>query len=231
MIDKRNKKYKNLPRFFSIKRAREVQRELSKRIIKNDSKLSKCIENIAGVDISYIGDMGIGAIAVLDFNSLNIKEKVTSITKISFPYIPTLLSFRELKPAIQAFLKIKSKVDVFMIDAHGYAHPYRLGFASHFGVVIKRPTIGVAKSYLFGEVKKWKSNIDLLYDKEEIIGAVLRVKKNQRPIYVSIGNMISLDTAIDIVLRTIKNGNRLPEPTRQAHLLATTTRRKILYSL
>ncbi len=216
---------------FSVEKAHDTQIKLSKKIILKD-QIPDTICFVAGVDVAYAKDISIAAVAVLDFNSLRLEESQTAICKTLFPYIPTLLSFREIPPTIQAIQKLRMQPDVFLVDAHGYAHPYRCGFASHLGLMIKKPTIGVAKSMLIGTIEKSEENkdISLMKHRGEIIGAEVTTKPKQKPIYVSVGNMISLKTAIKIVKQCILD-SRVPEPIAVAHEIATTTKRKINISV
>ena len=138
---------------FSVEKAHKTQIKLSEKIILKD-EIPDRIRFVAGVDVAYAKDVSIAAVTVLDFNSLRLEESQIAICKTRFPYIPTLLSFREIPPAVQAIQNLHLQPDVFLVDAHGYAHPYRCGFASHLGLVIKKPTIGVAKNMLIGALEK-----------------------------------------------------------------------------
>jgi deoxyribonuclease V len=212
---------------FSVEKAHKTQIKLSERIILKDEVPDR-IRFVAGVDVAYAKDISIAAIAVLSFNLLRLVESQTAICKTLFPYIPTLLSFREIPPAVQAIRKLHVQPDVFLVDAHGYAHPYRCGFASHLGLIIKKPTIGVAKSMLIGTLEKSEQNKNnvVIRHKGEIIGAEITTKPRQKPVYVSVGNMISLNTAIKIVKQCTLN-SRIPEPIAVAHEIATAAKRKI----
>jgi deoxyribonuclease V len=212
---------------FSIKKAHETQLKLSKQIIFDD-RLPEKIRYVAGVDVAYSKETSIGAVAVLDYDSLKFVESQTTFCKTRFPYIPTLLSFREIPPAVQTIKKLKVQPDVFMVDAQGFAHPYHCGFASHLGLVINKPTIGVAKSKLFGEIDEDsnKGNVAFLKHKDEVLGAVITTKHRCKPVYISVGHMVSLETAIKIVRHCTKN-RRIPEPTLRAHEIATAAKRKI----
>ena len=209
-----------LTKNFSVEKAHETQLCLSKKIILED-RLTKQVKTVAGVDVSYVGEVGIGAVVILDYESLKLLESEVAICHVKMPYIPTLLSFREILPAMAAIKKLKITPDVFFVDAHGYAHPYRCGFASHLGLALGKPTIGVAKSRLIGNPTEMQGQT-FLVDKEEVIGAVVVTKQGAKPIFVSIGHMISLETAVKIVLHCSKT--RIPEPTLQAHILATEQR-------
>jgi deoxyribonuclease V len=212
---------------FSVEKAHELQRRLSERIIFED-KAPELIRLIGGVDVAYVEDASIAAVAVLDFPSMKLKESQTAICKTRFPYVPTLLSFREIPPAVHCIRKLRAEPDVFLVDGHGFAHPYRCGFASHLGLVLRKPTIGVAKGILVGEVEPAKAEgvFAFIRDKGEVIGAQIVTKPGVKPIYVSVGHMISLKTAINIVKRCTLY-NRVPEPISQAHRIATAEKRKI----
>lgn len=219
-----------MPPNFSVKRAHRTQLELSKKVIRQDL-LPKSIRYVAGVDIAYCGRFSIGAVIVLDFESLLLKESKIAICETRFPYIPTLLSFREILPTVSAIRCLELSPDVFLVDGQGIMHPYRLGFASHLGLIIAKPTIGVAKSPLCGEVQAFtKDGWAHIVDKDEVIGAAVITKKERNPVYVSIGNMVSLETAIAIVKHCTKT-HAIPEPTRQAHVIATEEKRKMQNTL
>jgi deoxyribonuclease V len=221
-----------LPRLslnFSTEKAHRMQLQLSKRVIREDV-LPETIRYVAGVDIAYTKEMSLGAVVVLDFASLSPVESQVSSVKTRFPYIPTLLSFREVHPAISAIRKLRVQPDVFLVDAHGIMHPYRLGFAAHLGLVTDRPTIGVAKSPLCGEPEplregRWAPIID----GGEIVGAEVVTKAGEKPVYVSVGNKVSLETAIGIVVDCTR-GHSIPEPTRLAHLMASEERRRLTHT-
>ena len=203
---------------------------MSEKIIFED-RLPKRICSVAGIDIAYAEGTSIGALAVLDYESLELVEKQTAFCKTRFPYIPTLLFFREAEPAIQCIRKLRNQPDLFMVDAHGFAHPYHCGFASHLGLILRKPVIGVAKNKLIGEVKAAKSKTDsnLIEYNQRIVGAAVTTKRGCKPVYVSVGNMISLETAIKIVRHCAKN-SRTPEPILMAHSLATAEKRKINFA-
>jgi len=210
---------------FSIERLHEVQLLLSKSVILEDMLPSK-IRYVAGVDVAYGNDWAIGAIAVMEYDSLNLVEAQTAWRKVTFPYIPTLLAFREVPPAVLCFKKLKIQPDVLLVDGHGRAHPYRCGFASHLGVVLGKPAIGVAKSKLIGEFENFEGDFAYLKHNGEIIGAMVRIIPARKPVYVSIGHMVSLETALRIVKNCIRNSNS-PEPLRKAHQIASEEKRKI----
>lgn len=212
---------------FSIQKAHEAQLKMAERIIFED-KLPEKIRYVAGVDVSYVKHFSLGAVAVLDYATLELVESRTTLYKTRFPYIPTLLSFREIPPTILSVKKLQVQPDVFLVDGQGVAHPFRCGFASHLGLVLGKPTIGVAKSRLFGEVENAKSENDVAFLKHnnEIVGAVVRTKLGCKPVYVSVGHMISLKKAIEVVKHCTCQ-NRIPEPILKAHQIASARKRKI----
>ena len=215
---------------FSVEKAHRTQLMMSKRILFED-KLPKRIRHVAGIDVAYAGDFSIGTVAVLDYKTLELVESQTAISKTLFPYIPTLLSFREIPPAIQSIRKLLAQPDVFLVDGQGFAHPYHCGFANYLGLVLNKPTIGVAKSKLFGKVEDNKNKkIAYLKHDGEVIGAAVKTKENCKPLYVSVGHMISLETAIKIVEQCSLN-QRIPEPIMKAHEIATEEKEKLNISL
>lgn len=212
---------------FSVEKAHETQLRLSERIVLEDV-LPKKIRLVAGVDVAYTKDLSIGAVAVLDYTSLELVESQIALCKTRCPYVPTLLAFREMPPTVLSIKKLHLQPDIFLVDAHGFAHPYRCGFASHLGLVMGKPTIGVAKSILFGEVEDARDEKDvaLLENRGEAIGAVVITKHGCKPVYVSVGHMVSLETAIKIV-KHCAGHSRVPEPILKAHEIATAEKRKI----
>ena len=210
---------------FSVEKARKVQLQLSRRIIFED-RLPKEIRYVAGVDAAYAGDLAVGAVAVLNFKSLELVEVQTAIREVTFPYVPTLLSFRELPPTLLCIKKLRTPPDIFLVDGQGFAHPFRCGFASHLGVVLGKPTIGVAKSRLIGEVEPFGDrDFAYLWHDGEIVGVALKTSAG-KVVYVSVGHMVSLETAIKIVRHCTRHGG-VPEPLRIAHEMATAERNKI----
>lgn len=212
-------------KFFSIERARKAQRLLAKVVIE-ENNFPYPPRTIGGVDVAYAGDYAVAAVVVMNYSTLEVKEKAVNVVKVKFPYIPTLLSFRECYPMIKAIKKLKELPDILMVDAQGRLHPFRLGAASHLGVVLDIPTIGVAKKLLCGTVGERTNNWAPIYDKGELIGAALWTKKNAKPIFISVGHRVTLKTAIEIAINTCKK-YKLPEPIRQAHIAATLERKLI----
>jgi deoxyribonuclease V len=204
---------------FKTRKAREIQKSLSTDVILED-RMPETVKYVASVDVAYLGDRSIGAAVILDYENMKPVETEISCVKTAIPYIPTFLSFREIPPTISAIRRLKIKPDVYLVDGHGLAHPFRLGFATHLGLVLDSPNIGVAKRILCGEVveggnEKWKP----LIHNGEVVGAAVSTRTNVKPVYVSIGNKVSLKTAIKTVLHCSR-GHRIPQPLREAHMAA-----------
>jgi deoxyribonuclease V len=206
------------PYNFSISKAHKTQLILSNKIITED-RLPKKVKRVAGVDVAYVNELAIGAVAVLDYDSLETLEQQTATCKVKFPYIPTLLSFREIPPAVACIKKLRRHLDVLLVDGQGVAHPFGCGFAAHIGLAMGKPTFGVAKNKLFGEPKLIAGEV-LLVQKEQIIGAAVTTKEGAKPVYVSVGHLISLKTAVNIARHCSRTG-RIPEPILQAHKIAS----------
>lgn len=214
------------PLRFSVQKACAAQVLLSRRVICEDILPSK-IKCVGGVDVAYCGGFSIGAVAVIDYNSFTLIEHQVACCKTRFPYVPTLLSFREVSPSVLAIQKLNTIPDVFLVDGQGVAHPRRFGFASHLGLVTGKPTIGVAKSLLWGEVGKFgDEGWAPLTDKEEIVGAVLEMFSGKKPVYVSVGHKISLKRAIRIV-KHFTCGTHIPQPILEAHKIANEEKKKL----
>ena len=165
------------------------------------------------------------SVIVFELQTMQRVEAVTASGKVDFPYIPGLLSFRESPILLKAITKIKSEPDAIILDAQGIAHPRGIGLASHIGLILDKPSIGCAKTRLIGEYKEVGEevgNYTLLKAKEKTVGAVLRTRKNVKPVFISPGHKIDLNTSIDLVLKCCR-GYRLPEPIRQAHNLVKKT--------
>lgn len=207
-----------------ITAARAVQIEGATRVVRHDDLGP--VRHLAGVDVGFEdgGTTTRAAVAVLSFPELESCDQALGRLATCFPYIPGYLSFREIPAILTALQEIKTVMpDLLLCDGQGLAHPRRFGLACHLGVVTDLPSIGVAKSRLIGTHAPVPENRGAwvpLYDKDEIIGAVLRTRERVSPVYVSTGHRVSLPTAIDYVMRCTTRF-RLPETTRQAHRLAS----------
>ncbi len=176
---------------------------------------------VAGADCSTKrgSGKGLGAIVVLSYPHLEVVETSTYEGNVFMPYIPGLLSFRELPLLLGAFEKLKTRPHVIIVDGNGIAHPRGLGIASHLGITIQTPTIGCAKSRLLGthdEPGLKRGSRVVWHHRRETLGVVVRTRDKVKPVYVSVGHMVSLRAAVRIVLKCTTK-YRLPEPIRHAH--------------
>ncbi|HEY92709.1 MAG TPA: deoxyribonuclease V [Dehalococcoidia bacterium] len=206
----------------STTQALDIQQRLAEQVSRNSEVTTPRF--IAGVDISAgkAQGMATAAVVVLDYPELRLVETKVVKRRLDFPYIPGLLSFRESPLTLAACQELSITPDLILVDGQGIAHPRRFGLASHLGLLLNTPTIGCAKSRLCGQHEEpgvEPGSYTELIDKGETIGVALRTKLGVKPIYVSIGHKIDLQTAIHWVLKC-GCGYRLPEPTRLAHLAA-----------
>ncbi|MBO0937661.1 deoxyribonuclease V [Fibrella sp. HMF5335] len=195
--------------------------------------LDRPAETIAGCDISFnkFEETVYAGIVVLRLDTLETIAEATAITTTSFPYVPGLLSFREIPALLEAWSKLTVLPDVVVFDGHGIAHPRRLGIASHAGLLLDRPTLGCGKSVLVGRYEEpapERGSWSPMLHRGEIIGAALRTKNKVNPVYVSPGHLIDLETSVDLMLRC-DGGYRIPETTRRAHNLVNAVRRAALH--
>ena len=207
----------------SIAQAKQIQQKLANHISQESELTNPRL--IAGVDISssYSSEVARAAIVVLRYPELEIVEVQTTEDKLTFPYIPGLLSFREAPLILSAYKKLSNNPDLLLVDGQGIAHPRRFGLASHLGLFLDIPAIGCAKSRLCGyhePLPAEAGSFTNLIDNDEVIGAVVRTKTNVKPIYVSIGHKIDLPKSIYWTLECCR-GYRLTEPSRLAHLNAS----------
>ena len=183
------------------------------------------IKTVAGIDVGFEqgGTITRAAVVVLHYPGLELVETSVIRSPTAFPYIPGLLSFREAPAVLEAIERLEALPDLLMCDGQGFAHPRRLGLASHLGLWTGLPSIGAAKSRLIGQhepVGERGGDWQPLWDGGELIGAALRTRPGAKPLYISTGHRIGLETAISMVLDCTR-AYRLPEPTRQAHRLAS----------
>lgn len=204
--------------------AAAFQTELAPQVIAEGGP--RDVRLVAGVDISIGGrrgqNPGRGAVAVLAYPGLRAVEQSVVEKAVEFPYIPGLLSFREIPVLLPAFAGLRATPDLLIVDGQGRAHPRRMGLASHLGLIFDLPTIGCAKSKLVGEYSglgEERGAVAQLRYHDEIIGAAVRTRTGMNPVFVSVGHRIGLEEAIDWSLR-LSRGFRIPEPTRLAHQAA-----------
>ena len=206
--------------------ARDLQRSLCKRV--RSGRLQRRVRAVTGVDMGAISNgRATAAAVVMSFPELEVLEVQRARRKLSFPYVPGLLSFREGPVVAAALRKLKTNPGLILVDGHGLAHPRRFGIACHLGLLTDTPVVGCAKSRLCGEHDdvgpERGCHVPLEQEGEEL-GAVVRTRDNVQPLYVSVGHKISLTQAIEYVL-ACGSGFRLPEPTRLAHQAAAGTLR------
>lgn len=206
----------------SPKEAIAIQQELRDGVVRVD-ELGE-VKRVAGVDVAFPekGQVTQAGVVVLDFPSLQVVEQAVARVATTLPYVPGLLSFREIPAILQALEQLKTLPDLILCDGQGLAHPRRFGLACHLGVLTGLATIGVGKTRFVGKhepVGEEKGAYKWLWDKGEIVGVVLRSRTKVKPIYVSIGHRVSLETAIEYVLACTPK-YRLPETTRLADRLA-----------
>lgn len=207
----------------NTKQAISYQKEWASLV--NTKDANEKIETIAGVDIAYdrASNRAFALAVVINAHSLAIIEVKKAITEVQVPYRPGFLSFREVPAASKAIDQLSKKPDLIVCDGQGIAHPRRFGLACHLGLAYNIPTIGCGKSRLYGTAEqpgKNRGDFSYLYNRhQEIIGCVLRTRKQVNPVYISIGHKISLKTACNWIL-TLSPKYRLPETTRLADKLA-----------
>ena len=219
-VQRRDEHLGSHPWDVTIAEAREIQNRLSSRVSRRGRR--RKIRYVAGVDISVRGDRAIAAVPVLRFEDLEIVDLAIVEQRVPFPYVPGYLSFRECPSIMAAMEKLSISPDLILVDGQGIAHPRRFGLASHLGVLLDTPSIGCAKTRFIGTHDEPDTEAGCytdLWDGDELIGAVLRTRDNVKPLYISVGHKIDLQTALDSVLEC-GGGYRLPEPTRLAHQAA-----------
>lgn len=216
------------------KEAAQIQRDLHDRLDLRDGIHLDDIRTVAGVDNAYSGRgrnaVAYAVVVVLSFPALEVIETQMAVQPVTFPYVPGLLSFREGPAVIAAFEQVQTVPDVVLFDAHGIAHPRRCGAATHLGMFVGLPSIGCAKSRLIGEFDEpgdaFGDRAPLRID-DEIVGLAIRTRPGRRPLFVSPGNGVSIESAADIALACCRGGQFMPEPTRLADRLAAAAKRDV----
>jgi deoxyribonuclease V len=206
------------------------------------------IQTVAGLDAAFVltepqafrkrsrwermreANRAIGCVVVFRYPEMEELARAYAVVPLEFPYVPGFLSFREVPALLAALKKLKQQPDLLFCDGQGYAHPRRMGLATHLGIWLDRPTIGCAKSILIGthgplkrEAGSWAELVD---DTGQTIGAALRTRAGVKPVYVSQGNRVSLETAIRLTIE-VADGYRIPRPTRVADYFASEMKRKL----
>lgn len=209
-----------------FEKLKQIQNNLAPEVqgaLPDDFKFNK----VLGLDISYSkNNLAVVGGILIDANTFKIIEKISYRTKIDFPYVSGFLAYREVPKYIKLFCKLNNQPDLVLVDGHGLIHPRKLGSAAHLGVLIEIPTIGIGKSKFIGDpdfIPKQEGQWAPIRYNGEILGALLKPKKG-KPIWVSIGSLIDLESAVEYTYELIKPKNRLPEPI----LLADDYSRKLL---
>jgi deoxyribonuclease V len=200
----------------------ELQKKLASKVITDDHNLN-CVNYVAGVDVAYDekNNKQFAAAVVLDINSFDLIDSSIAQEAVKFPYIPGLFSFREMPTIAKALKKLKTAPDLIVCDGQGVAHPRRFGLACHLGIMFNIPTIGCGKTRLIGDANEPGPNrgdIEPLMDSGTVVGSVLRTQDNIKPLFISIGHLISLKTACEWIIKLTPQF-RLPETIRQADQL------------
>ncbi len=204
-----------------LNKLKEEQLKLAKRVELKDS--FEKLELIGGVDQAYQQEYVVSAIAVCDYKTMELTEEVFAIAKLKMPYFPGFLAYREGPAISEAYSKLESKPDVMIFDGNGILHPRKCGLATHMGIVLDQPSIGIAKQLLVGEVKD-----RTVYVGREPRGELIVTKIHSKPLYVSPGHKMSLKTSVEIVKNCLKFPHKLPEPLHLAHRYAIEIRDKIV---
>jgi deoxyribonuclease V len=207
-----------------------LQRELAARVVV--APVETPVRTIAGCDISFnkYEERVFAGVVVLALPSMEVVERVAVETVATFPYVPGLLSFREIPALQEAWAKLETEPDAVMLDGQGLAHPRRMGIACHFGLLVDRPTVGCAKSVLagrFDEPGPNRGDRSPIVHRGDVVGAAVRSKPRTKPLIVSPGHRCDVESAVALVL-ACDGGYRIPEPTRQAHLLVNERRREAM---
>ncbi len=209
----------------SPREAIRLQEKLREKVVLRKIPVSK-VRRIAGVDVSVKDDRSKAAIVVLSYPGLEIIETAVATAKVPFPYVPGLLSFREGPVILKCVKKLKTEPDLFVFDGQGLAHPRRIGLATHMGLILAKPSIGSAKSHLYGNFKmpgRKKRSYSLITDKDgSSIGAVVRTRDATNPVFVSPGHLADITSSVNVIL-ACSPIYKIPEPIRAAHNAASLT--------
>jgi deoxyribonuclease V len=198
-----------------------LQRRLEA-LVREDPLDITTVRTVGGLDVSVREDRVRAAVVVLDAETLSVVDQAVWEGPVAFPYVPGLLSFREIPALIPALEGLRSLPDVLVLDAHGRAHPRRFGLACHLGVLLDRPTVGVAKTLFVGRydgLGEAKGSVAPLVHREETVGAAVRTRDKVLPVFASVGHRCTLADAVALTLRTTGRF-KIPEPTRLAHKLS-----------
>lgn len=204
----------------NLKILEQEQIKLAQKVLLSDS--FEDLKLIAGCDQAFTQDKTISAIVLCD-RDMKVIEVKHSVIETKMPYIPNFLAFREAPAVMEAYSKLEKRPDLLLADGNGLLHPRRFGLASHLGVTLGIPTIGIAKSLLCGKVDNSRVYLD-----KEVVGFELKTREHAKPVYISPGHMVSLKTSIELVKKMIKQPHKLPEPLHLAHKEAEKIRKEIV---
>jgi deoxyribonuclease V len=193
----------------------ELQNEVAKKVILENTQ--KNIDCICGVDVAYRNNIAYCSAVLTNKYGKELDKSISTTMNVPHPYIPNFFMLREYEPIIKTLKLLQNRFDLLLIDGHGVLHPRRCGLASYIGVMLDTPTIGVAKSLLCGDIKE-NDYIDL----DGVVSGFRMVKKNKKPIYISVGHKINLINAKRIIEQLLKPGERIPEPLRLADMYCKT---------
>jgi deoxyribonuclease V len=220
---------KDLIRAADIRTAHILQEMLRHFCIYEKTIATSKIRFIAGADAAYTQEHVCAAVVVMEFPRLDIVDSACTVQEIPFPYIPGLLSFREGPAIIDAVDMLARIPDLIFLNGHGYSHPRRIGIASHVGIILDIPAIGVSQRLLTGTTAtpgKKHGSIAQIVDDHEVIGLAVRTKEGTNPVYISAGHKMDLSQALEIVLKTV-TVHRLPEPLWYADRLSRQLRKEL----
>lgn len=206
-----------------------IQRDIASRTILDDRLDLDEIRLIGGADQAFFDEKIISAIVLLEYPSMEVYDSSSAILNVDFPYIPGLLTFREAPSIIEAFRSLETKPDLLVLDGCGINHPRFAGLATHVGVTLDIPSIGVAKNILCGEgdLPMEVGDASLITYQKRAVGYYFKSKKNCKPLIVAPGHKISLESSLNLIKSCIR-GYKLPEPTRMAHLFANRIKKEVL---
>ena len=193
----------------------ELQNEVAKKVILENTQ--KNIDRICGVDVAYRNNIAYCSAVLTNKYGKELDKSISTTMNVTHQYIPSFFMLREYEPIIKTLKLLQNRFDLLLIDGHGVLHPRRCGLASYVGVILDTPTIGIAKSLLCGDIKE-NDYIDL----NGVVSGFRMVKKNKKPIYISVGHKINLINAKRIVEQLVKPGERIPEPLRLADIYCKT---------
>ncbi|WP_290726694.1 endonuclease V [Archaeoglobus sp.] len=214
----------------NLEELRKIQERMAKSVVLDDLIPLDDIKYVVGVDQAFIDDKIISCAVKLRLPELEVVDKSVKTEKVSFPYIPTFLMFREGEPAVNAVKDLVDERTAIMVDGSGIAHPRRCGLATYIALKLRKPTVGITKKRLFGEVVKLSEELAKIVDGEEVIGFALKTCKRCNPIYISPGSFISPESALKLVQECLK-GYKLPEPVRIADKMTKEVKRELWHNL